>query len=153
MPSVIWYSFVKTRAYEWWGSCASNYHEFIDGIYLMFITLALNIYIYVYIYIIEFSIVEQCHNGVISKFIYWECRTDSRFVPSQYETSLQSNAVSHWLGTNLESALQCMTNNTVPKCIVCWYGVESEWYPPSLQLILLCTTEEIQGHSSLNIHV
>ena len=28
-----------------------------------------------------------------------------RFVPSQWETSLQSNAVSHWLGANLESAL------------------------------------------------
>ena len=32
-------------------------------------------------------------------------RADSRFVPSQWETSLQSNAVSQWLGTNLESAL------------------------------------------------
>ena len=36
-----------------------------------------------------------------------ECndRADSRFAPSQWETSLQSNAVSHWLGANLESAL------------------------------------------------
>ena len=33
-------------------------------------------------------------------------RTDSRFAPSQWETSLQSNAVSHWLRANLESALQ-----------------------------------------------
>ena len=32
-------------------------------------------------------------------------RADSRFAPSQWETSLQSNAVSHWLGANLESAL------------------------------------------------
>ena len=32
-------------------------------------------------------------------------RADSRFAPSQWETSLQSNAVSHWLGTNLESVL------------------------------------------------
>ena len=30
---------------------------------------------------------------------------DSRIAPSQWETSLQSNAVSHWLGANLESAL------------------------------------------------
>ena len=30
---------------------------------------------------------------------------DSRLEPSQWETSLQSNAVSHWLGANLESAL------------------------------------------------
>ena len=32
-------------------------------------------------------------------------RADSRFVPRQWELSLQSNAVSHWLGANLESAL------------------------------------------------
>ena len=32
-------------------------------------------------------------------------RADSRFATSQWETSLQSNAVSHWLGTNQESAL------------------------------------------------
>ena len=35
------------------------------------------------------------------------CRADSRLVPSQWETSLQSNAVSHWLVANLESALMC----------------------------------------------
>ena len=32
-------------------------------------------------------------------------RSDSRLAPSQWETALQSNAVSHWLGANLESAL------------------------------------------------
>ena len=32
-------------------------------------------------------------------------RDDSRFAPSQWETSLQSNAVSHWLDANLESSL------------------------------------------------
>ena len=32
-------------------------------------------------------------------------RAHSRFAPSQWETSLQSNTLSHWLGTNLESAL------------------------------------------------
>ena len=37
-----------------------------------------------------------------------KCRADSRLAPSQWETSLQSNAVSHWLGANLESALKCM---------------------------------------------
>ena len=35
----------------------------------------------------------------------WYLRVDSRLAPSQWETSLQSNAVSHWLGANLESAL------------------------------------------------
>ena len=32
-------------------------------------------------------------------------RTDFRFVPSQWETVLLCNDVSHWLGTSLESAL------------------------------------------------
>ena len=32
-------------------------------------------------------------------------KADSRFAPSQWETSLQSKAVSPWLGANLESAL------------------------------------------------
>ena len=35
------------------------------------------------------------------------CRADSRLAPSQWETALQSNAVSHWLGANLELALTC----------------------------------------------
>ena len=37
---------------------------------------------------------------------------DSRRAPGQWETSLQSNAVSHWLGANLESALdvRCRTS-------------------------------------------
>ena len=35
---------------------------------------------------------------------------DSRFAPSQWETSLQGNAVSHWLGANLESALYLLWN-------------------------------------------
>ena len=32
-------------------------------------------------------------------------RADSRFVPSQGETALLCNDVSHWLGANLESTL------------------------------------------------
>ena len=38
----------------------------------------------------------------------YDCRADSRFAPSQWETALLCNAVSHWLGTNLESALDWM---------------------------------------------
>ena len=41
----------------------------------------------------------------------WYHRADSRFAPSNWETSLQSNAVSHWLGANLESALISNVNN------------------------------------------
>ena len=58
----------------------------------------LNIYI---------SIRNTCECGYISFFRKF--RVDSRLAPSQWETSLQSNAVSHWLGANLESALDINT--------------------------------------------
>ena len=35
-----------------------------------------------------------------------ENRADCRLAPSQWEISLKSNAVSHWLGANLKSALR-----------------------------------------------
>ena len=41
----------------------------------------------------------------------WTCRTDSRFAPSQWETALLCNDVSHWLGANLESALPSVTSH------------------------------------------
>ena len=44
-------------------------------------------------------------------------RAASRFAPSQWETTLQSNAVSHWQGANLDSAL----NNEFPyKPMMLW---------------------------------
>ena len=46
-----------------------------------------------------------CSSVNTNKFISLKYRADSRFVPSQWETSLQSN-VSHWLVANLESALK-----------------------------------------------
>ena len=39
-------------------------------------------------------------------------RADSRIAPSQWETPLQSNAVSHWLGAILESALDLLYMST-----------------------------------------
>ena len=39
-------------------------------------------------------------------YICIEYRADSRFVLSQWETALLRNDVSHWLGANLESALE-----------------------------------------------
>ena len=46
--------------------------------------------------------------------MYWIIRgvilmADYRLAPSQWETSLQSNTVSHWLGANLETALILLT--------------------------------------------
>ena len=46
----------------------------------------------------------QCYARVATNPLM-QIRADSRFAPSQWETSLQSNTISHWLGTNLESAL------------------------------------------------
>ena len=46
---------------------------------------------------------------------------DSRFAPSQWETSLQSNAVPHWLGANLESAL---THNHILH-MVCYHDMST----------------------------
>ena len=40
--------------------------------------------------------------SILFRSLSW---ADSRFAPSQWETSLQSNAVSHRLGANLESVL------------------------------------------------
>ena len=46
----------------------------------------------------RYKLMFQCE-GVI-----WN-RNDSMFVPSQWETALLCNDVSHWLGANIESAL------------------------------------------------
>ena len=37
-------------------------------------------------------------------------RADSRFAPSQWETALLCNDVSHWLGASLESSLLCIVS-------------------------------------------
>ena len=39
------------------------------------------------------------------RHLFLSIRVDSRFARSQWETSLQGNAVVHWLGANLETAL------------------------------------------------
>ena len=47
------------------------------------------------------------HNEFWQPLRFEAYKADSRLAPSQWETSLQSNAVSHWLGANLDSALAC----------------------------------------------
>ena len=53
--------------------------------------------------------VNYCHPGATSSWWLWVSRADSRLAPSQWETSLQCNAVSHWLGANLEWAQVSIT--------------------------------------------
>ena len=69
--------------------------------------------------------------------LYWEAnyhsqaqqckyyvRADSRFVPSRWEVSLLCNDVSHWLGTNLESALY----THISPDVLCWYLILYSFY-------------------------
>ena len=51
----------------------------------------------------HFGLPRHCLLGV-GRIANWVHRTDSRLALSQWEMLLQSNAVSHWLGANLESA-------------------------------------------------
>ena len=45
-------------------------------------------------------------SGEYNRNIVTKYKVDSRLAHSQWETSLQSNAISHWLFVNLESALK-----------------------------------------------
>ena len=65
------------------------------------------------------------------KFMVWTAewndiwpRADSRFAPSQWETALLCNDISHWLGTNLESALLAIWW-AYHICILSWWGIYS----------------------------
>ena len=50
------------------------------------------------------------------KLWFLTLRADSRLAPSQWETSLQSNTFSHWLGANLEASLY--SDNLQQDCYV-----------------------------------
>ena len=54
------------------------------------------------------------------------------FAPSQWETSLQSNAVSHWLGANQESTLKILQLTTTWKC----YLTKFKWMNINQQIFL-----------------
>ena len=74
----------------------------------------------------------RCVFGVTVLFVFsWvrpavplqvQGRADSRLAPSQWETALQSNAVSHWLGANLESALQGSLSATLAMAVAAAMG-------------------------------
>ena len=54
-------------------------------------------------------------------------RADSRLAPSQWETPLQSNAVSHWLGVNLESPTEIIDITHHPITPPPWYAI-TRWF-------------------------
>ena len=68
------------------------------------------------------TIISSCKilNHRCQQFLFcdvWCYRADSGFAPSQWETSLQSNAGSHWLGTSLESTLMLDQSTANPACL------------------------------------
>ena len=62
---------------------------------------------------------------------YYHCRANFKIAPSQWETSLQSNTISHWLGANLESSLHWF--RICP--VACFLSASPNW----LMKRLLCT--------------
>ena len=77
----------------------------------------------------------------------WYFRADSRFAPSQWEASLQSNAASHWLGANLESALVFAQEPRGRDSIYKWFM--NSWY--NLVRFILALTISVMIHLNHNI--
>ena len=72
-------------------------------------------------------------------------RADCRIAPSQWETSLQSNAISHWLGANLESVLlmwhHCDAHTHTPPIL---------WNEHSWDFIIMTIFPIVTGHHPTN---
>ena len=60
-------------------------------------------------------------------------RADSRFAPSQWETALLCNDVSHWLGASIASALVSIVYWVAPLC-----RADSRFGPSQWETALLC---------------
>ena len=72
-------------------------------------------------------------------------RADFRLAPSHWETSLQSNAVSHWLGANLESAL--LLHDRI--CVLCyWHQI---YYVIKLTMPHFYTDSSVTDSSSMTM--
>ena len=54
------------------------------------------------------------HYYITGTWIVIQFRAEPKLAPSQWETVLQSNAVSHWLSANLEAVLQLPNCSKVP---------------------------------------
>ena len=76
---------------------------------------------------------ESSYNFLELLILRWYYMADYGFALSQRETSLQSNAVSHWLGANIEKACINHTNCT------------AQWF----QNILFCVINHVELHGFL----
>ena len=52
-------------------------------------------------------------NHLMDDLLLIYCTAGSRFAPSQWETALLCDDVSHWLGTSLDSALYCINHKNM----------------------------------------
>ena len=73
--------------------------------------------------------------GIITQMICY-IRADSMLAPSQWETPLESNDISHWLGANLESAL--LYNHVVLKADWFSFRADSGFASSQRETALLC---------------
>ena len=73
-------------------------------------------------------------------------RADSRLAPCQWETALQSNAVSHWLGANLESALISLSVSLQPDHV----PILSDQNRTSSLVYWICTCVSDLSHIALS---
>ena len=83
-------------------------------------------------------------------------RAESRFAPSQWETSLQSNAFSHWLGANLDSTLPwysaCKWTWATSLCL--WLVKEGlQWWHWQPTQTLYCTVRDDLTADSIHVTV
>ena len=71
---------------------------------------------------VKASVFQSCQMNVLltcnSGSVAIEAQGDPRFAPSQWETSLERNTVSHWLGANLESALKALPRKVILNSIL-----------------------------------
>ena len=90
------------------------------------------------IWSLDFFLVPTCHwtnSQVASDLIcHGTHRADSKLAPSQRETFLQSNTVSHWLGANLKSALHSCDITVMDTLNWCLFDVD-----PCFFAIWVCT--------------
>ena len=88
--------------------------------------------------------------ALIMTSLYWHRATGRlhitgmRLAPSQWETSLQSNAVSHWLGAKLESAL----HKHWSYCSVHWNKWQINWHEITLATLMSCWIINTNGYTT-----
>ena len=79
-----------------WCVCMVNTQQSLTGSFAQFVALSIDQ--------VGLRVLPSTTNG-LHVDLADNGRADSRLAPSQWETSLQSNALSHWLGANLKSSL------------------------------------------------